>query len=180
MLCFLPIFPCLYSILKKKTNMRRRSKSWMTDLKRWVHANYIFRRATAVSEWLFISYMLIVLPKAETRAEFAERTVAKLEKTIDDLEGNFIVFQSFLFSFSLTVTYIVLTFVLNFRNLSLFPLCHLRNLAFSSERGLPSYCPPCLTFELQMNSILRSWDTRLSARSWIMPSMIWTPCKACM
>lgn len=26
--------------------------------------------------------------KAETRAEFAERTVAKLEKTIDDLEGT--------------------------------------------------------------------------------------------
>ena len=25
--------------------------------------------------------------QAETRAEFAERTVAKLEKTIDDLEG---------------------------------------------------------------------------------------------
>lgn len=28
------------------------------------------------------------LKKAETRAEFAERTVAKLEKTIDDLEGT--------------------------------------------------------------------------------------------
>lgn len=26
--------------------------------------------------------------QAETRAEFAERSVAKLEKTIDDLEGN--------------------------------------------------------------------------------------------
>jgi hypothetical protein len=29
-----------------------------------------------------------LLPQAETRAEFAERTVAKLEKTIDDLEGR--------------------------------------------------------------------------------------------
>lgn len=28
-----------------------------------------------------------VSPQAETRAEFAERSVAKLEKTIDDLEG---------------------------------------------------------------------------------------------
>lgn len=28
--------------------------------------------------------------QAETRAEFAERSVAKLEKTIDDLEGTFI------------------------------------------------------------------------------------------
>lgn len=27
------------------------------------------------------------MPQAETRAEFAERSVAKLEKTIDDLEG---------------------------------------------------------------------------------------------
>lgn len=29
-----------------------------------------------------------MLPQAETRAEFAERSVAKLEKTIDDLEGT--------------------------------------------------------------------------------------------
>lgn len=29
-----------------------------------------------------------MLPQAETRAEFAERSVAKLEKTIDDLEGK--------------------------------------------------------------------------------------------
>ena len=29
----------------------------------------------------------ISVPQAETRAEFAERSVAKLEKTIDDLEG---------------------------------------------------------------------------------------------
>ena len=28
------------------------------------------------------------MPQAETRAEFAERTVAKLEKSIDDLEGT--------------------------------------------------------------------------------------------
>lgn len=30
----------------------------------------------------------VVCDQAETRAEFAERTVAKLEKTIDDLEGK--------------------------------------------------------------------------------------------
>lgn len=29
-----------------------------------------------------------MLSQAETRAEFAERSVAKLEKTIDDLEGR--------------------------------------------------------------------------------------------
>lgn len=29
----------------------------------------------------------MTLSQAETRAEFAERSVAKLEKTIDDLEG---------------------------------------------------------------------------------------------
>ena len=32
--------------------------------------------------------LLAVLLQAETRAEFAERSVAKLEKTIDDLEGK--------------------------------------------------------------------------------------------
>lgn len=32
----------------------------------------------------YFSYTL----QAETRAEFAERSVAKLEKTIDDLEGT--------------------------------------------------------------------------------------------
>lgn len=35
-----------------------------------------------------IIVFLFVCFKAETRAEFAERTVAKLEKTIDDLEGT--------------------------------------------------------------------------------------------
>lgn len=34
-------------------------------------------------------YRSCVFPQAETRAEFAERSVAKLEKTIDDLEGMF-------------------------------------------------------------------------------------------
>lgn len=33
------------------------------------------------------TFILLVFPQAETRAEFAERSVAKLEKTIDDLEG---------------------------------------------------------------------------------------------
>ena len=41
---------------------------------------------------LKLSYLSLILthfmfPQAETRAEFAERSVAKLEKTIDDLEG---------------------------------------------------------------------------------------------
>lgn len=34
-----------------------------------------------------IGKLLCFLSQAETRAEFAERSVAKLEKTIDDLEG---------------------------------------------------------------------------------------------
>jgi len=33
--------------------------------------------------------MAILWPQVETRAEFAERSVAKLEKAIDDLEGKF-------------------------------------------------------------------------------------------
>jgi hypothetical protein len=31
---------------------------------------------------------MLFLSKAETRAEFSERTVTKLEKSIDDLEGT--------------------------------------------------------------------------------------------
>lgn len=37
-------------------------------------------------EWMMTT--LAVSSQAENRAEFAERTVAKLEKTIDDLEGT--------------------------------------------------------------------------------------------
>lgn len=37
--------------------------------------------------YIFIVFLFVCF-KAETRAEFAERTVAKLEKTIDDLEGR--------------------------------------------------------------------------------------------
>lgn len=39
-----------------------------------------------------------LLLQAETRAEFAERSVAKLEKTIDDLEGWFLTHTSSLSS----------------------------------------------------------------------------------
>lgn len=35
-----------------------------------------------------VDYLSLVLEQAETRAEFAERSVAKLEKSIDDLEGT--------------------------------------------------------------------------------------------
>lgn len=44
-----------------------------------------------------LNFYLFTLSQAETRAEFAERTVAKLEKSIDDLEGmtfpSFLLFQ---------------------------------------------------------------------------------------
>lgn len=36
--------------------------------------------------------------QAETRAEFAERSVAKLEKTIDDLEGGSLGFFLFFYN----------------------------------------------------------------------------------
>lgn len=36
--------------------------------------------------------------QAETRAEFAERSVAKLEKTIDDLEGGSLGFLLFFYN----------------------------------------------------------------------------------
>lgn len=37
-----------------------------------------------------LTHKCVSLPQAETRAEFAERSVAKLEKTIDDLEGTIV------------------------------------------------------------------------------------------
>lgn len=49
----------------------------------FIPAQAIFSKGSCV--WMIC---FIVFPKAETRAEFAERTVAKLEKTIDDLEGT--------------------------------------------------------------------------------------------
>lgn len=44
----------------------------------------------------------VIFSKAETRAEFAERSVAKLEKTIDDLEGmlHYITFFFFILQWS--------------------------------------------------------------------------------
>lgn len=52
------------------------------------------RRLLLHSGWLAAvgcDKRLLSVPQAETRAEFAERSVAKLEKTIDDLEGTFTV-----------------------------------------------------------------------------------------
>lgn len=48
-------------------------------------------------DWTMATTLTVSL-QAENRAEFAERTVAKLEKTIDDLEGTFL---RILFSFVL-------------------------------------------------------------------------------
>lgn len=39
-------------------------------------------------DWMVTTFAVSL--QAENRAEFAERTVAKLEKTIDDLEGTFV------------------------------------------------------------------------------------------
>ena len=43
---------------------------------------------------------LVSHTQAETRAEFAERSVAKLEKTIDDLEGMILSFGIVCFTLS--------------------------------------------------------------------------------
>ena len=49
-------------------------------------------QVTTVASWFESSTTSVSLMQAETRAEFAERSVAKLEKTIDDLEGRFFFF----------------------------------------------------------------------------------------
>ena len=49
---------------------------------------------------------MFFLFKAETRAEFSERTVTKLEKSIDDLEGTLLLTDFHLLSFIIpAVTY---------------------------------------------------------------------------
>lgn len=53
-----------------------------------------------------------------------------------------------------------------------FPIC--TSLHFSHLPALS------LLTDVQTNCTIRSWNTRLSARSWIMPSMIWTPCNAAL
>lgn len=56
------------------------------------------------------------LLKAETRAEFAERTVAKLEKTIDDLEGtprSNPSFQSCFFALFKSLSYLISRFLIS-------------------------------------------------------------------
>lgn len=123
-------------------------------------------------------YMFIFFPKAETRAEFAERTVAKLEKSIDDLEGTLLIFPlvATLIVSLLSLLLIPFIWFSDLISLSLFSLFPCATLHF--PLNLLSFLP-CLTFDLQTNCTLKSWNTRLSARSWIMPSMIWTPCKPC-
>ena len=57
--------------------------------------NIIYTFHCRLSKILFVERVIVAHPvtlclcfrQAETRAEFAERTVAKLEKSIDDLEG---------------------------------------------------------------------------------------------
>lgn len=96
---------CDHSIHRRKTSTRRRSRFSQTSWRRWVRW---LISSSGPSCWIYppcFSYK--VLPavcnvdlsvwitnerlsptQAETRAEFAERSVAKLEKTIDDLEGT--------------------------------------------------------------------------------------------
>lgn len=53
---------------------------------------YVLIRIYEPQVWSDRSWINVLLSQAETRAEFAERSVAKLEKTIDDLEGKMILF----------------------------------------------------------------------------------------
>lgn len=88
-----------HSTRKRKTNTRRRSRFSQTNSRRQVQATCRSTcPAASCIEMLVVGYRptsscmtadarLSSSLQAETRAEFAERSVAKLEKTIDDLEG---------------------------------------------------------------------------------------------
>lgn len=92
------LFVCNHSTRKRKTSMRRRSRFSQTSSRRWEHqspdrAAQTCRHRTSLEGLLHAgtsnvaNARLCSSSQAETRAEFAERSVAKLEKTIDDLEG---------------------------------------------------------------------------------------------
>lgn len=65
---------------------------------------------------VWVINVFFFLLKAETRAEFAERTVAKLEKTIDDLEGtprSNPSFQSCFFALFKSLSYLISRFLIS-------------------------------------------------------------------
>lgn len=60
-----------------------------------------------------VTHKSVSVTQAETRAEFAERSVAKLEKTIDDLEGMIFFFFS-LELYLCFLLYVIRSFFLDF------------------------------------------------------------------
>lgn len=138
----------------------------MNDRLKEVSSSQMELNTAAVTGWwprFFVSL------QAENRAEFAERTVAKLEKTIDDLEGTVVTpFTRVLPSTSLCSPDFSVS-VFSFPSWSA-QLCIFPTFLLSLS----------LLTDVQTNCTIRSWNTRLSARSWIMPSMIWTPCNAAL
>lgn len=153
---------CLSSTLRKKISMKRRLRSWMRDWKRYVHGTTWRKRKYNPCDHVIMTTLSISL-QVESRAEFAERTVLKLEKTIDDLEG--------------TVVTSHFKFVLPKTNLfsSESSVCVLFfSLLICTTLHFPSFS---LLIDVQMSCTIRSWNTRQTAKSWIMPSMIWTACK---
>lgn len=79
--------------------------------------------------------------QAETRAEFAERSVTKLEKSIDDLEGKIL---SFVFNLVLMLK---TDLAVHFANPSASSWIYFFALAHSS----------CLSFEVSILWLLNSW-----------------------
>lgn len=82
---FVDLCPSLLSQYSQKEDKYEEEIKVLTDKLKEVsyrQLNHIFVLMT-----LFLLKVALWF-QAETRAEFAERSVAKLEKTIDDLEGN--------------------------------------------------------------------------------------------
>ncbi len=61
----------------------------LKEVKKAIHESRVKDKLPFLIPNVFFNFRIVL--QAETRAEFAERTVAKLEKSIDDLEGTKIV-----------------------------------------------------------------------------------------
>lgn len=169
-----PLLLWLSSTLRKKTNMKRRLKSWMTGSRRWVHACWRWRDIVS-GWWVYLSFFTTgwnpcgIFREDSDEAGEDHRWLRRY--------GSF---NPLILVVMCTVSNQPLSFlILNlWSDLSFFPSWTPSMVCTLLHFPPPAFSP--LLTAMQMNCTLRSWSTRLSVRSWIMPSMIWTPCKRCI
>lgn len=121
--------------------------------------------------YYYFKICAVCVCQAETRAEFAERSVAKLEKTIDDLEGKTFRCAAHFLNPTLKLDShsptLCSTLSVVSKNMVIIPflLFLVLNVIFLSYFSCK-----------QMSSMLRNSSTRPLVKSWITPSTTWPLC----